>query len=57
MVAKKAMLVGNNYPGQQAELKGCVNDGKSRYIQSRGVVCCCCAVLLLACVVTGVVCL
>jgi len=26
MVAKKALLVGNNYPGTKAELKGCIND-------------------------------
>lgn len=31
VMAKKAVLIGCNYPGTQAELKGCVNDVRRMY--------------------------
>ncbi|GLT54087.1 hypothetical protein SLA2020_273160 [Shorea laevis] len=30
-MAKKAVLIGCNYPGTKAELKGCINDVKRTY--------------------------
>ena len=31
IMAKKAVLIGCNYPGTKAELKGCINDVKKTY--------------------------